>query len=147
MTGPVHVVTAFICHGGRVLLLRRSRRVGSYPGRWAGVSGYLEDRPPLDQALREIDEETGIGAMQLHLVGVGDPLEVVDSALCRVWSVHPFLFEAEELPLVTLDWEHDGYRWVRPTEVELLQTVPRLGDALKACGVAPTRVDAEPSGE
>jgi 8-oxo-dGTP pyrophosphatase MutT (NUDIX family) len=140
------VVTAFIRHGGRVLLLRRSRRVGSYPGRWAGVSGYLEGRPPLDQALREIEEETGVGAAQLRLVSAGPPLEVVDSALCRVWSVHPYLFESDALPQIRLDWEHDDYCWVRPTEVELLQTVPRLGDALRACGrAAPAAVG--PPGE
>jgi translation initiation factor eIF-2B subunit delta len=30
------VVTAFLLHGGRVLLVRRSRKVGSYQGRWSG---------------------------------------------------------------------------------------------------------------
>jgi 8-oxo-dGTP pyrophosphatase MutT (NUDIX family) len=146
MTAHVHVVTAFIRHGGRVLLLRRSRRVGTYSGRWAAVSGYLESQTPLAQALREVAEETGIEPADLRLVSAGRPLEVVDSALCRVWSVHPFLFEAEAAPQVRLDWEHDDYRWVRPSEVELLQTVPRLSDALRACGEAAAGT-ACPSGE
>jgi 8-oxo-dGTP pyrophosphatase MutT (NUDIX family) len=144
MTSPVHVVTSFIRQGGRVLLLHRSPRVGSYPGRWAAVSGYLEDRPPLDQALQEIAEETGITAPQLRLVSAGRPLEVVDSALCRLWSVHPFLFEVDTVPQVRLDWEHDDYRWVRPSEVELLQTVPRLGDALRACRDAARPAECPP---
>ena len=38
-----HVVTCFLEHGGEIPLLRRSQRVGTYKGRWAGVSGYIEE--------------------------------------------------------------------------------------------------------
>ena len=134
MTAPVHVVTAVIRHRGRVLLLRRSARVGSYSGCWAAVSGYLEGRQPLEQALREVGEETGIAASALRLVRAGRPFEVVDAGLGRVWCVHPFLFEADAAPDVKLDWEHEDYRWVRPSDIEGLRTVPRLADALRACG-------------
>ena len=54
------VVTSFIRHRGKILVLRRSEKVGTYKGKWAGVSGYLEDPTPLAQALREINEETGL---------------------------------------------------------------------------------------
>ncbi|ELK44964.1 translation initiation factor aIF-2B subunit alpha, partial [Haloferax sp. BAB-2207] len=40
-----HVVTVFLRHDGRVLLTRRSDAVGTYQGRWAGVSGYVEGDP------------------------------------------------------------------------------------------------------
>lgn len=47
--------------GRKVLILKRSQKVGSYPGRWAGVSGFIEENEtPMDAARREVYEETGI---------------------------------------------------------------------------------------
>jgi translation initiation factor 2B subunit (eIF-2B alpha/beta/delta family) len=59
-----HVVTCFLRHRGEVLLVRRSDAVGTYAGQWGGVSGYVEGDPvdALDDARREIEEETGIDA-------------------------------------------------------------------------------------
>ena len=54
-----HVVTCFLESDGEILLLRRSQQVGSYHGRWAGVSGYVETTPD-EQALTEITEETSL---------------------------------------------------------------------------------------
>jgi len=129
----VHVVTAFLRHRGALLLLRRSERVGSYRGRWAAVSGYLEGSDPLEQALREVEEETGIGRGQLRLVAAGEPFTVTDAALGRTWKVHPFLFELDEPAVPRLDWEHAEWRWVRPAELAGLDTVPRLAEGLRAC--------------
>lgn len=39
----VKVVTVFLRRGGRILILKRSRKVGSYQGRWAGISGFIEE--------------------------------------------------------------------------------------------------------
>jgi len=133
MVETVHVVTAFLRHDGRILLLRRSDQVGSYRGRWAAVSGYLEEPTALAQALREIEEETGIPPAALALAAEGPPIAVDDGALQRRWVVHPFLFDLASLPTVRLDWEHSACRWVRPAELPSLPTVPRLADALAAC--------------
>lgn len=132
-TETVHVVTAFLRHQGRVLVLQRSGRVGSYRGRWAAVSGYLEEPTALAQALREIDEETGLAAADLSLVAEGAPFAVDDPALERRWVVHPFLFDIASLPSIRLDWEHSAYRWVLPVGLAELQTVPSLARALEAC--------------
>lgn len=129
----VHVVTAFLRHRGALLLLRRSERVGSYRGRWAAVSGYLEGSDPLEQALREVEEETGIGRGQLRLVATGEPFTVADAALGRTWKVHPFLFELDQPAVPRLDWEHSEWRWVRPAGLAGLDTVPRLAEGLRAC--------------
>ena len=56
-----HVVTAFLTRGNQVLLLRRTDRVSTYKGRWAGVSGSVEaGSTPIEQAIQEIEEETGL---------------------------------------------------------------------------------------
>jgi 8-oxo-dGTP pyrophosphatase MutT (NUDIX family) len=127
------VVTAFLRHGGEILLLRRSDRVGSYRGCWAAVSGYLEGSDALAQALREVEEETGIDRSALRLAKAGAPLAVEDAVLGREWVVHPFLFDLHARPPVRLDWEHSAFRWVAPTALGGLATVPRLAGALAAC--------------
>lgn len=127
------MVTAFLRHGGEILLLRRSDRVGSYPRCWAAVSGYLEEPDVLAQALREVEEETGIGRSALRLVKVGEPLLVADEAMDREWIVHPLLFDLRERPNVRLDWEHGAFQWVAPAALGGLPTVPRLVAALHAC--------------
>ncbi|MFC6726725.1 initiation factor 2B, partial [Halobium palmae] len=43
-----HVVTAFLRHRGDVLLVRRSDEVGTYRGKWGGVSGFVERDPDDD---------------------------------------------------------------------------------------------------
>jgi len=158
----VHVVTCFLLRrgegGDEVLLLRRSERVGTYRGRWAGVSGYLEARSPLEQAYREIEEEVGLGrgdpstgsGQAVRLLAEGEPLTVLDETIDTRWTVHPFLFEmvteggepgedAGDLKgdlkgaptgSLRLDWEHTESRWVRPQEVPALETVPGLAEAL-----------------
>ena len=141
MAAQVHVVTAFLRNAGEILLLRRSERVGSYRGCWAAVSGYLEEPDALAQALREVEEETGIGRSALRLVTAAEPLAVADLALGREWVVHPFLFDLEVRPPGHLDWEHSAFRWVTPAALAHLPTVPRLATALEACWPGGSAVD------
>jgi 8-oxo-dGTP pyrophosphatase MutT (NUDIX family) len=128
------VVTCFLLRraagGDEVLLLRRSQQVGTYRGRWAGVSGYLEEAAPLAQAYREVEEEAGLTREDVSLLRAGEPLEVVDSEAGRRWIVHPFLFEVKPDAQVRVDWEHTEARWVRPEEVLAFDTVPQLAEAL-----------------
>ncbi len=122
-----------------ILILRRSGRVGSYQGRWAGVSGYLEGDEPLARALVEIEEETGLSAAEVRLVRTGEPLPVDDEERGLRWLVHPFLFDvATERPL-TLDWENTEARWIAPAELVEYETVPLLKEALERVYVRPDR--------
>ena len=84
------VVTCFLESDGEILLLRRSEQVGSYQGRWAGVSGYIETTPD-EQALVEIAEETGLGGEDIKLIRKGKPLPVEDEKMGTRWVVHPFV--------------------------------------------------------
>ena len=56
----IPVTTAFLKKDGKVLLVKRSSEVGSFHEKWSAISGYLELDNPLDNALREIKEETGL---------------------------------------------------------------------------------------
>lgn len=115
------------------MIMRRSTRVGSYRGRWSGVSGYLEDPTPLDQALREIREETGLTPERVRLKRSGSPLEVAAPEIETLWVVHPFLFEIDDPESIQLDWENTETRWVEPCEIGTYDTVPKLAEALERC--------------
>jgi len=138
VAGQVYeVVTCFLVHrgpeGDRVLLLRRSGRVSTYQGRWAGVSGYLEAADPLEQAYTELAEETGLGRDQVRLLADCGVLDLYDPDLGRHWRVHLFMFEVPDPALVRTDWEHTEARWVRPEEVARYETVPSLAEGLRRC--------------
>jgi 8-oxo-dGTP pyrophosphatase MutT (NUDIX family) len=129
-----NVVTCFLLRrsGGEdeILLLRRSQQVGTYRGRWAGVSGYIEGADPLTQAYAEISEETALAREDVHLLRTGEPLAVVDAEADRRWIVHPFLFEVRESARIRADWEHTETRWIRPQDIFQYETVPQLAEAL-----------------
>ncbi|HTP54262.1 MAG TPA: NUDIX pyrophosphatase [Thermoplasmata archaeon] len=129
----VDVVTAFLQReDGRILLLRRSGRVGSFQGRWAGVSGYLEDPRAEGQAYREVREETGLLEGDLRLLRTGRVVYARDGP--TVYAVRPFLFRVGRTD-VRLDWEHTDSAWVAPSEIGRRPTVPNLDRAWRA--VAP----------
>jgi len=55
------IVTSFIKDNDRFLLLKRSDKVKTMKGLWAGISGIIEgDEEPLKRAKIEIFEELGI---------------------------------------------------------------------------------------
>lgn len=130
-----HVVTCFLVRDGKVLVLRRSDKVGTYRGKWAAVSGYLEPgEAPLERALIEISEETGIGRERVVLRGEGPSIAVAGTP----FLVHPFLFELRSGE-VTTDWEHTDSKWVDPEKLAGLDTVPMLAGAFEAARRAATK--------
>lgn len=124
------VVTAFLQEpeGRRVLLGRRSEKVNTYPGRWAGISGSIEDGP-LQQALTEIREETGLPDDQVTRLGTGQRVRATDWELGTRWIIHPFLFRCEKPDVLRRNWEHTRFEWREPDAIRGLSTVPKLWQA------------------
>jgi 8-oxo-dGTP pyrophosphatase MutT (NUDIX family) len=125
----MHVVTCLLEHEEKILLLKRSNLVGTYRGLWGGVAGYVEElEDPYDTAIKEISEEAGIDLDALTLVKKGNPIEISDMYEGRQynWLIYPFLFHVEGKELVRIDWEHEEYRWVYPSELKKFNTVPGL---------------------
>ena len=120
------VVSAFLRNRGRFLVVRRSKRVGSFQGRWSAVSGFVEGREhPRHRAEQEVREETGLKGARFRKAA--EPLYTRDGN--TGFRVHPFLFDVPSRK-VRLDWENREYRWIRATELADLNTVPRLADVL-----------------
>jgi uncharacterized protein len=102
------VVTCILRRKDKILLLKRSQKVGTNKGKWAGVSGFIErGERPEETALKEVAEETGITTARLEAMGA--PLRVREGT--NVWTIHPFLFEVGDEGVV-LDWEHTECKWI-----------------------------------
>lgn len=122
-----HVVTCFLENRGRILLLKRSEKVGTYRGKWGAVAGYVEEgETPREAAEKEILEETGI--RDFEMVAEGRPHEFRDESIGVVWVIHPFRFRVKTRK-VKIDWEHVEARWVRPEEIRRMDTVPHLWES------------------
>jgi 8-oxo-dGTP pyrophosphatase MutT (NUDIX family) len=123
----IEVVTCFLRHKGKILILKRSDLVRTSKGRWAGVSGYVEEgEKPEETARKEIGEETGI--KNPMLIRKGEPFSVKTEN--GIFCIHPFLFEVDT-DEVMIDWEHTEFRWIEPDEIDKYDTVPRLPVGLR----------------
>ncbi len=123
---PQRVVTCFLRRDGRVCLFKRSDLVESAAGKWHGISGYLPDgADPLEHALEELQEETGLSREQVALVRAGAPVPLGEPAERPPWLVHPFLFELLSGE-PRLNWEHQALAWIDPGDLERYDTVPWL---------------------
>ena len=121
------VVTCFLEHGGKILILKRSGKVGTYRGKWGGIAGYVKANETPDQAARrEIEEEVGI--TDVKLIKRGIPHRFPDPEVGIVWVVHPYRFGVDTHE-VQIDWEHVEHRWIHPQEIENYETVPKLKES------------------
>ena len=113
-----------------LLIVQRSQRVGSYQGRWAAISGFIEEGvTPEEQAYTEIREETNLQRDQVRLLRRGSVVEYEDASIGRHWVIHPFLFEILTPDAIHTDWEAQQMRWIHPSELQNYETVPLLAEA------------------
>lgn len=122
------IVTCFLEIDDKLLLLRRSDRVGTYKGKWASVSGHIErGEDEFKRALIEIEEETKLKKKDVKLLAKSEPITVTDNNNKVSWKVYPFLFRVLKNN-IRIDWEHTEYRWIEPSELTKYDTVPMLNE-------------------
>ncbi|MEA2054608.1 MAG: NUDIX domain-containing protein [Candidatus Thermoplasmatota archaeon] len=126
------VVTCIILFRGKMLLLKRSNKVGTHKGKWACISGYVEEGDDiLERALSEVEEEIGLSQNEIKLQEEGKPIKFFDEIEEKTWTVHPFLFKSNT-DKIEIDWEHVGYVWITPSEIEKYDTVPKLKEVVNS---------------
>lgn len=125
------IVTSFITSNGKFLILKRSKRVKTMKGLWAGISGIIEkNETPLERAKIEIFEELGIKENQIRLLKTADEIRVSSPQYKNhEWEVFPFLFETKN-PDIKLNWENSEYKWILADELKNYKTVPSLEKVL-----------------
>ena len=126
---PSRVVTCILESGGKILILRRSEKVGTYQGRWAGVAGFIESDPDT-QAFTEIREETGLQPPDIVLVRRSAAIEVEDKDTGKKWIIHPYRFHVNRPDKIKLDWEHTDMKWIDRREIDAFMTVPGLKNVI-----------------
>jgi len=126
------IVTSFIQDNQKLLILRRSNKVKTMKGLWAGVSGIIEkNETPLARAKIEIYEETGISEDKIKFVKAAEKLKVNSPQYeNHEWEIFPFLFEAKN-PDIRLNWENSEYVWITVDELKKYDTVPSLEKVLQ----------------
>ncbi len=125
------IVTSFIRDNEKLLILKRSDKVKSMKGLWAGISGIIEqNEDPLKRAKIEIFEEVGITEDVITLVRSAEKMKV-DSPQYEnhEWEIFPFLFEVKN-PTIKLNWENSEFKWINVEELENYETVPSLQKVL-----------------
>ncbi|MGO4470817.1 NUDIX domain-containing protein [Arthrobacter sp. 2RAF6] len=129
---PRAVVAVIVRWRNRIALFRRSQTVGYDRGRWHCITGYLEPgASPEDQACVELREETGLTQNDLIGFRQGAPLRLLDQE-GNPWLVHTFTAVTERRRL-TINDEHDGFRWAEPSRVKRFSNrVPWLDQVVEA---------------
>jgi len=125
------IVTSFIKNSNKILILKRSNKVRSMKGLWAGVSGIIENNEkPLDRAKIEIFEEIGIKENKIKLIKNIEKI-IISSPQYEnhEWEVFSFLFETKDVK-IKLNWENSEFKWIQIDEIQNYETVPNLDKIL-----------------
>ena len=125
------IVTSFIKDNDKLLILKRSNKVKTMKGLWAGISGIIENNEePLNRAKIEIFEELGISEDKIKFLKSASKMKVHSPQYeNHEWEIFPFLFESNN-PTIKLNWENSEYKWVTVEEIKNYETVPSIDKVL-----------------
>lgn len=126
------VLVCFAECAGRILLLKRSAKVRSYPGKWGAVAGFIDRDQPLEELARaELKRELGVPPECVLRLALGEPYEYADPLLDRTWRIYPMLARLSGTPRIEIDWEHTDFEWIEPQRLAEFDTVPMLEESLR----------------
>ncbi len=113
--GIFHLVCDVIVRhiGGEYLLMRRDKRK-HFGGMWEATAGgsALKGETPLECAVRELREETGIVSKNLTEVG-----QVVSSENHSIYVEFLCVTDCDKNSIVLQDGETDAYKWVSRSDL------------------------------
>lgn len=141
------VVTSLVQKGRKILVVKRSKKVGSYQGKWSGISGFIEipeslrilpqipekrlKKLALQQAYKELFEETKLLKKTISYIVEGATIKVYDEKIKRLWHIFPFLIKLKQKDVkINLDWENVKYQWISPKKILEFDTVPKLKEII-----------------
>ncbi len=110
------------------LLLLQSSALKKESGKWGVPAGKLEQsETPVNAAIRELFEETGIRIMASQVQSLG-ALYIRKPEVDYVY--HMFKVQMDYLPSVLLSDEHQNYKWASSEDLEEMPLMAGARDAL-----------------
>lgn len=132
MTKTYFVVTGVVKNKDKFLILKKAPDDRNYPDKWSFCSGFVKEfEAAEDSCLREIKEETGLGA---KITKTGGIIKVIDKVKDKRWIVAVYLCEADKTD-VKLCNENIDYKWLKKEELNNYEFVPGLSKDLKSLGL------------
>ena len=122
-----------VAAGGLEILLLRRAPGRMYPGLWQCVTGRLEpDETIAGGALREVVEETGIGAGDVEAFFETDIVNLFhESSVDGIWCEVVFAARVGPAAVPVISDEHDDMRWVTPAIAHELVLWPAYHRAIE----------------
>lgn len=125
------VINCVLQYKNKILILKRSDKLSFYPGRWNGLSGFLDDKRSLrEKVLEEIGEEVGIKKTDIISIKPGQIFDQEEPKHKKTWIVHPVLVKIKTDKIKT-DWEAQDYRWIIPADTKKYKLMPGFDLVLK----------------
>lgn len=110
----------------KILMLKRSVRSRSNPGRWELPGGKVEPGEDFDQALiREIKEETGLS------ITLKKPLGVAQQEHGHRHSLHLIMLVELDSGKLSISDEHEEYQWIKINKIPTLKLANWMENFLK----------------
>ena len=124
----VEIAAIYVQVDGKLLFLQRISQKSEH-GAWAVPAGKLEKHEtPIDAAIRELFEETGIAVTTDSLRSLGS-LYIRKPDLDYVY--HFFDLPLRAIPKITLSQEHSAYMWLSKDGVMIMPLMDGAKEALE----------------
>ena len=124
------VINCVCMHKGKMLLVKRTKNVGFYPGFWNGISGFLDDNKSLERKVKaEIQEELSISKKDINIIKIGEIFHQEDKKYKKIWIVHPILVKLSSNKIL-LNWEAVDYKWVELKDLKRIKLVPGFREVI-----------------
>ena len=134
---PSHIISAFLCNAGKILVSKSNPLPGAYQGRWSAIIGLVSDKDVLSQAYQLVLEQTGLERTEIRYITSDHTISFDDQALGVRWIIHPYVFYVLRPETIDMDWTHLDFHWVSPEQLQNMDTIPCLWEAYNACFKAP----------
>lgn len=120
---PIFVAEVYIVHNNEVLMFKRSENKKKFPGFWSIPGGHIDEgEDPLQCAIREIKEETGITVqpedIKLKVVATHHHIDRNE-----LYIAFAFMVKLKTKPTVTQNSEEGTSHWVKKSEMINLENV------------------------
>ncbi len=135
MNQPNHRALAFLRQGTEILITRRTVEGNRQP--WSTVAAIVDgpDDNPFTRAIEAVQDATGLTRDDITLAAAGtDPQNLIETTVGgTTYGLSAFLFDINQPNYTPVEQRDIETRWVSLHDLDDLETVAGLAEALEAC--------------